>query len=225
MQSALLILHIRIGMSSTMTGRARTREMAKRETRDALVRAGIAEFAERGLVEPSLDAICARAGFTRGAFYVHFRDRDAFISAVMERVIGDFLDRVIATGDGGSGLEQTVVRFSDALAAALRGEAHPLLGEVAPAARMQLQRVLEACARSPEIRSRFAGLLAGAIVRVAQAVGEGQASGGLRRDVEPAAVGALLVALALGGVCALEAGIPFDPLEVREALLVLLRAV
>jgi hypothetical protein len=88
---------------------------------------------------------------------------------------------------------------------------------------MQFQRVLEACARSPEIRSRFAGLLAGAIVRVGQAVGEGQASGGLRGDVEPAAVGALMVAVALGAVCALEVGIPFDPLAAREALLTLLR--
>lgn len=208
-----------------MSEQPRPREVAKRETRDALVQAGIAEFAQRGLVEPSLDAICARAGFTRGAFYVHFRDRDAFISAVMEKVLGDFLDQVIASGDGGRGLEQTVVRFSDALAAALRGEAHPLLAEIAPAARMQFQRVLEACARSSEIRTRFAGLLTGAIARVARAVQEGQASGGLRTDVPAGPLGTLLVAVALGALCALEVGIPFDPLEVREALLALMRSV
>src|SRR4051812_40727719 len=64
----------------------RTREETKQRTREALVEAGIALFAEQGLDGPSLDAICERAGFTRGAFYVHFRDRDELLQAVMERV-------------------------------------------------------------------------------------------------------------------------------------------
>ncbi|HVH04632.1 MAG TPA: TetR family transcriptional regulator, partial [Myxococcota bacterium] len=64
------------------------RELAKQETREALVQAAIAEFAEKGLDLPSLDAICARAGFTRGAFYVHFRDREELLGAVMERALG-----------------------------------------------------------------------------------------------------------------------------------------
>src|SRR5262245_37416602 len=50
-----------------------TREFGKQETREALLRAGMEMFAEQGLDAPSLDALCARAGFTRGAFYVHFK--------------------------------------------------------------------------------------------------------------------------------------------------------
>src|SRR5262245_31791802 len=84
----------------------------KRETREALILAGIAELAEKGLDEPSLDAICARAGFTRGAFYVHFEDRDDFIAAVMERVLGGLLDAIIATGSREHDLAQTVTRFT-----------------------------------------------------------------------------------------------------------------
>ena len=45
-----------------------TREETKQATRDALISAGMALFAEQGLDGPSLDAICDRAGFTRGAF-------------------------------------------------------------------------------------------------------------------------------------------------------------
>ena len=54
-------------------------QAAKQETREALLQAAMAEFAEKGLDLPSLDAICARAGFTRGAFYVHFRDREELV--------------------------------------------------------------------------------------------------------------------------------------------------
>jgi TetR/AcrR family transcriptional repressor of nem operon len=209
-----------------MEERPRSREEAKRETREALLLAGITEFSERGLAEPSLDAICSRAGYTRGAFYVHFRDRDDFISAVMEQVLGDFLDAIIATGDQERDLEHTVTRFMDALTAATSGlPHHVLLGNLSPAREgsLKFHRVLEASARSPEVRERFAALLQGAIDRVAKAAGEGQIAGTVRTDVETQQVGALLVGLALGSVNALEIGISFDPEGVREAVLSLLR--
>ena len=79
------------------SGTATRRESAKRETREALIAAALAEFAEHGLAAPSLDAICARAGFTRGAFYVHFRDRDDLMVGVLETALGAFLDAMIAT--------------------------------------------------------------------------------------------------------------------------------
>jgi TetR/AcrR family transcriptional repressor of nem operon len=199
-------------MSSCVTEINRTRESTKRETREALLEAGLFEFGEHGLAEPSLDAICARAGFTRGAFYVHFKDRDEFISAVVERVLGAFLDAIIATGDEEHDLEHTVGRFSGLLAA--DGEGMTLL---------RFQRLLEACARSTSIRGRFAGLLEDAIERVGRAAAEGQGSGSVRADVDPQAVGTLLVALALGAVSALEVGVRFDPARARDALLALLR--
>jgi AcrR family transcriptional regulator len=194
-----------------VVARLSAREAAKRETREALVRAGIAEFAEKGLAEPSLDGICARAGFTRGAFYVHFRDRDDFISAVMERVLGLFLDAIIASDDPAHGLEETVARFAGTLGIGVLGGS------------FRFQRVLEACARSPEVRGRFAALLDGAVERVARTAAEGQRSGSVRRDVDPEAVAGVLVALALGAVAALEVGVRIDTAAGRDALLALLK--
>ncbi|HLK10253.1 MAG TPA: TetR/AcrR family transcriptional regulator [Candidatus Binatia bacterium] len=189
-----------------MRAAARSRDDSKRETREALVQAGIAEFAEHGLDTPSLDAICARAGYTRGAFYVHFRDRDAFLVAVMERVLGRFFDSIIATGDAAHDLERTVGRFADALASGRRGASPlPLPGAV------QLHRLLEACARSPQIRRRFGSLMQEAIARVGRATAAGQAARTVRGDVDPVQVGLLLVAVAFGGIALLETGIPFDP--------------
>ena len=66
-----------------MSTKSKSREVSKQETRQALLEAGLAEIIEHGWETPSLDAICARAGYTRGAFYVHFQDRDEFETAVL----------------------------------------------------------------------------------------------------------------------------------------------
>jgi TetR/AcrR family transcriptional regulator, transcriptional repressor for nem operon len=76
------------------TGRGGPRGESKQKTRAALLRAALELFAEQGLDLPSLDAICDRAGFTRGAFYVHFRDRDDLLVAAMDKVGEAFLASV-----------------------------------------------------------------------------------------------------------------------------------
>src|SRR5690606_13842928 len=68
------------------------REAAKAETREALITSAMTAFAADGFDNPSLDAICAAAGYTRGAFYVHFQDRDELINAVGQRILGGLLD-------------------------------------------------------------------------------------------------------------------------------------
>ena len=87
-----------------------TRAESKDATRKALLEAGLAELIEHGRKSPSLDAICERAGYTRGAFYVHFENREEFNVAVMEHVTEKFLDLVV-TEERGDDLRQTVTRF------------------------------------------------------------------------------------------------------------------
>lgn len=209
-----------------MAAPRRNRPLGKRATREALLQAGIAELAAKGLLEPSLDAICARAGFTRGAFYVHFEDREDFIASVMERVLGGFFDAMIATGSHEHDLAQTVTRFTDDVARWRRGKGGALLGLPLPGAgrTIQFHRLIEACTRSPRIRERWAALVREAIERVAKAVGKEQVADGLRSDVEAEQIGTLLVGLALGAVAALESGVSFDPARARDAVLALLRA-
>jgi TetR/AcrR family transcriptional repressor of nem operon len=196
----------------------RSRHITKQETREALVAAGLAEFAERGLDAPSLDSICARAGFTRGAFYVHFRNRDEFLEAVMEQVFGALLDTLIATGDGASDVAETIGRF----AAAAEAMAGARKGESLPALTMDIHRVLDACARSPLLRRRFVTLMADSSERVAAAVANGQAAGSVRSDIDPQTLGHLLAVLAFGVLTAIDTGVPIALGETRTAVLRLL---
>jgi AcrR family transcriptional regulator len=188
-----------------------SRAAAKAETREALLSAGVEEFAEHGIDAPSLDSICARAGYTRGAFYVHFRSRDDFLVAVMERFLGAFLDTVIATGDEENDLEETVTRFAEVLS--LRNVDG-----------VPFHRVLEVCSRAPDFQARIAALLDEAVERMAKVADEGQAAGSVRADLDAGAVATLLVALALGVITALEAGLALDLPRVRDTVLRLLRA-
>jgi AcrR family transcriptional regulator len=193
---------------------SRAREDAKLKTREALIRAGMAEFVEHGLDVPSLDAICARAGYTRGAFYVHFRDRDDFVVAVMESVLGDFLDAIIAGGEAGGGIEETVVRFAQAL---VQGNA--LTGE---SGSMRTHHLIDVCTRSERIRLRFLDMLGEAQRRVAAAAAGGQRAGTVRSDLPATTLGALLVVLAMGVVQVFELGMPLDFAQLRTTVLRLL---
>lgn len=55
-------------------------------TRQKLLDAAAQVFAEVGLDAASVEAICDRAGFTRGAFYSNFETKDELMLALTERV-------------------------------------------------------------------------------------------------------------------------------------------
>jgi AcrR family transcriptional regulator len=72
-----------------MTGKAqpparRSRVEAQRETRDRLLSAASEVFTDRGFGAASVEEIAAAAGFTRGAFYSNFPDKDAIFLALMD---------------------------------------------------------------------------------------------------------------------------------------------
>lgn len=176
------------------------RDATKQETREALLRAGMEMFAEQGLDAPSLDALCARAGFTRGAFYVHFRDREDFIVAVMEEATKSFLAAIMAA----RGEPLDLAGIVGAFAAAVSGGGFPVFGKV------PLHQFLAACSRSAALRRRYAAILKETIARLAEAVRAGQEAGKLRKDVDAEHAAGLLVAIALGVGAVSEIDFAFD---------------
>ena len=208
-----------------MAERSRRRADAKQETREALIRAALAEFAQHGLDAPSLDAICARAGYTRGAFYVHFRDRADLLVAVVEHAMTVFMDNVIATGGEGHDLERTIDRFAAAVAGTIAAGGAPVARPALPLpAGVSFARVLEGVMREPKLRAGLTTLLAAAAARLAAITAEGQRADAIRRDVHPPEVASLLVIVALGVMVALDVGLPLEPTALRDAVLRLLGA-
>ncbi len=62
-----------------------TRSESQARTRAALIRAAGEVFVERGFARASVEAIAERAGFTRGAFYSNFADKDALVLALIRK--------------------------------------------------------------------------------------------------------------------------------------------
>ncbi len=68
---------------------------ARREaTRQRVLDAAREVFAERGVIGGTVEDICERAGFTRGAFYSNFADKDDVIDALVEREQNRLLDHL-----------------------------------------------------------------------------------------------------------------------------------
>jgi AcrR family transcriptional regulator len=63
-----------------------TPERRRQRTREALLDAAAAVFAERGFQGASLDEIAATAGYTRGAIYKHFADKEDLLHEVCVRL-------------------------------------------------------------------------------------------------------------------------------------------
>ena len=49
--------------------------------------AAVRVFAERGIIGASVEEICEAAGFTRGAFYSNFADKDELVLALIRQTI------------------------------------------------------------------------------------------------------------------------------------------
>lgn len=203
---------------------AATRDDAKQQTRAAIVQAALELFAEQGLDVPSLDAICDRAGYTRGAFYVHFKTREDILVAVMDQVGEAFLGSVFegltagapaattaAAGAAGGPvrarrLHHAVRRFVDAVGAG----AYPLMANEGKGPLVRPHQLLDACARSPIVRERYRDLVQLSVGVVANLVKEDQDDGEVRKDVDPTTVASIALALIIGAQTMGELGLPMD---------------
>ncbi|MSP59051.1 MAG: TetR family transcriptional regulator [Myxococcales bacterium] len=190
-----------------------SRDAAKEATRLQLIDAAMLAFGEQGFDAPSLDSICERAGLTRGAFYVHFQDRDELIAAVMGRFNGALHHLMIAREGEPLDLQRVIRFFVDAVEGGLYP---PRTGAV------RLHHVLDAAARSQVILAQRATMQGQAVALLTEAARVAQVSGRIRDDVTPSSLGTLLLALATGIETMQELGYTPAVRSAGEALLRLL---
>lgn len=195
--------------SRASRSRASVRPRAPEETRAGLVAAAARLFLRDGLDVPSLDAICEEAGFTRGAFYVHFRSREDLVAAVVELALSELLERIVRP-------DQDLAEIARSFVAALSAGALPLSSGT------RFSQVLEACARSPELRVRFLAVLLVAKGRIADAVRRSVQSGVVDAARDPDAVAEMLLALVLGVQVAAQLGAPHDASGVEREVMAML---
>jgi|SRR4051794_14740380 len=123
-----------------------TRERRRELTRNALLEAARHVFAQRGFAGASLEEIAESAGFTRGAIYKNFENKEELFFAVFERGIEDQLEKFSGAYAGTSMLED----ISKAAETWRQNLAHD---EVWLAFNLEFRLY---ALRNPEVRARFA---------------------------------------------------------------------
>lgn len=187
-----------------------SRDESKQATRNALISAAIHEVGAHGL-DVSLDAICARARRTRGAFYVHFADRDELIVAVMQQVLGNFVSMLTTSSVD---LDSSIRLF----AAAVRHRAPVVAG----GAGLKFHQVLDACQRSRALGNAYREVIASAKTSLVQAIERDQAARKVRRDRDPQTLAQLMIVTVLGMLAVAELALPIEIARIEQALLELL---
>ena len=192
-----------------------TREEAKQASREALIQAAMDLFARKGL-DVSLDDLCAHAGYTRGAFYVHFNDRDELLCAVMERVGANVLDSLLGPDQSAShdNLSSITQRFLTAL---VSGH-YPLTRRGG----MRPYQLLDACARSPAIRDLYVSLVDNSTKRLGGSIRESQRLRQVRNDTDADQLAMLLLATVIGLHTLYDLDMPVDLARGAQTLFQLL---
>lgn len=106
-------------MTGTGQSGQRGRGQSKAETRARLLEAARAEFLATGYRGATLDAIAAQAGFTKGALYWHFPNKQALFLALVANSIATNFARLEALvdrhGDDAEALRAAVGDYVDSI--------------------------------------------------------------------------------------------------------------
>lgn len=150
----------------------------RRATRERLLEAAAEVFTEAGLQGASVEAICSRAGFTRGAFYSNFESKEQLFLELLER---EFDRRAAHLAEQAASLEPELREQSGCLSPELA--ARYIAEFFAPETEATTWFVLEAeflllAMRDPSIApghhafmDRFYAGIADAVERVVEAAG------------------------------------------------------
>lgn len=146
-------------------------------SRNAILRAALAEFGQEGLSGARMDAIAQAAGVNKALLYYYFHDKDDLYAAVLDEFFARFLDRLTATLSHPTSAGERFLRYVrthfDTVAESPH-YARIFVGEIMRAAR----------GGSPLIERVFARYMQPIASRVVGVLQEGIASGEFR-PVEP----------------------------------------
>ncbi len=195
-----------------------TRTPRREATRQRVLDAALEVFAERGVIGGTVEDICERAGFTRGAFYSNFADREDVIDALVEREQNRLLDGVDAMF---TDVEDEIAAAPD-LGAALRA----IIGQVLQAVPIDrelslIQAELENFAiRRPDLAGRFVASNERFRQRITAFISDAMQRHGRELLVEPSILTDAIIAITQRSVRrALLEGGDADPNEMAGAIL------
>ena len=168
---------------------ATKRRRSREQTRQRLLEAALTVFAHNGFERATVDEIVREAGFSKGAFYVHFETKDDLFWELLEERVGKQQEMFRAALDPSLGVEENERRILNAVFDMRRTD--PL----SPA--IFLEFTAHAM-RNEKVRLQIAELYARWHSFVVDMLTEGRAAGMVRKDVEVGVLASVLQAVIEG---------------------------
>lgn len=168
--------------------------MPKRSLRDDIIDAGLKVMFRSGYHGSSVRDIVAEAGAPQGSFTNHFRSKEAFAEAVLERYF-DHLKGLVqeALSDSTLSPRQRLQRYLEIITGKLEDAQWSrgcLIGDLS----------LEAPLHSERLRTRLAAIYEEWRTPFAACIAEGQASGEIAASFDPTDLAELLLTSWLGAI-------------------------
>jgi len=182
-------------LSATETRRAGaraarpTRMQRSDETRAALVRSACKLICALGMQGASIDRIAAEAGYTKGAFYVHFASKEDMFLALLDEHFDAELARLDAVLQGAGEPVVEARRAAEGFLARIEAD---------PEWRRLYQELANHAARNESFRERFADRQRALRVRMAEVFERWAADLGAKPSLPAADVAAMTMCMADG---------------------------
>lgn len=82
---------------------------------------GLALLATEGIEALTIDAMCQKLGVTKGSFYHHFKNRQAYLKAILEYWEEEYTSRFISYSQQGISKEEQIERLNQLVVKAFGG--------------------------------------------------------------------------------------------------------
>ena len=99
-----------------------TRKEKQAHTRECLMRAAARVFADRGLQQASIDEVAEHAGYTKGAFYANFKNKEELFLAMLDERFAQRIEDIEAAIAGEGTAAEKARRYGDTFALTLRAD-------------------------------------------------------------------------------------------------------
>ncbi len=177
-------------MTSATTPTTTKKRRSREETRQKLLDSALQVFARNGYERATVDEIVREAGFSKGAFYVHFETKEDLFWEMLQERIDAQQEQFRQTLDASQGVAENERRI---LEQAFNMNTHPL----GPAV------ILEFMAhgmRNEKVREQLANMYARWHSFVSETLTVGQQLGAVRQDLDVSLLASVIMALFEGSM-------------------------
>ena len=168
-----------------------TKHQRRQETRRRLIEAALLVFAHQGFERATVDEIVREAGFSKGAFYVHFESKEDLFWEMLEERISRQQEAFRQAVDESRPLAENVRTILTGVFQLVRDD--PLWSSL-------FVEFAAHATRNEKVRERLAAMYDRWRALIVEMLNAGREAGRVQKEIDPQFIASLLIAVVEGSV-------------------------